>query len=426
MNEIYDVVIVGCGVFGLSTALALSNRGLNILALDAYPIPSELAASKDYNKIVRVEYKDELTATLAIEAMAYWNKEELFSPYFVRSGRLTLTPADVNSSRSKYEQQSLDLLKRLGAAQRIVKVTNPKQVGDIAKEFANNNLPETFNASFNYDCGTGLSSDALTAVYKELKKRGIKFVFGDAGRVKKINSHEVISTSGVSYNAKKIVVTAGAGTGLIVPLDNQTKVFGSFVTHVKLTDEEYEKYKNMPIFFSAEYGYFFPPDEHDHMIKIGVTTCDAYAEVDHPFEPGNRMRGPRYSVDHPQETFPINHEKDIKHLLHLVVPELAYHDLVDSKTCWISDSVDSHFLIDKNPYYEDVYVATGDSGHAFKFLPTIGKYIVQRMEGKLKPELSDLWKWKNNPSFAAEKNAQSRVSRPHYNLETTEFIPSKL
>lgn len=425
-EELYDIVIVGCGVFGLSTALTLSTKGLKVLALDAYPIPSELAASKDYNKIIRVEYKDELTAKLAIEAMEYWKRDKLFSPWYVRSGRLTLTPADKDSSRSKYEQKSLDLLKRLGAAQRIVEVNTPEQAGLIAKEFKQNNLPSSFNATFNYDCGVGLSSDSLKAVYNEVKKRGVEFIFGDSGYVTGISSHQVKVKSGDVYKAKKIIVTAGAGTGLIVPLDNQTKVFGSFVTHVKLTNDEYNRYKDMPIFFSAEYGYFFPPDRDNHMIKIGVTTCDAYSELDHPFEPGKKIRAPRYSIYHPEETFPVDHEKDIKKLLHLVVPELAYHDLVHSKTCWIADSVDTHFLIDKSPYHEDVYIATGDSGHAFKFLPNIGKYIVRRIEGTLNKELSELWKWKKNPSFAEEKNAQSRVPRPHYNLETTKFMTSKL
>lgn len=424
MSE-YDVLIVGCGVFGLLTCLELSKTGKKVLAIDAYPVPSELSAANDYNKIIRVEYADEISASLAVEALKYWENDKLYNDCFVKSGRLTLTPPE-SGARSKYEKTSLEILDRLGVKQRIVKPTTPKEVADIAKEFKDNNLPEKFTSTFNYDCGTGLASDALKAVYAEAKKNGVDFVFGDDGRAVSISSNQVRVKSGKLYKAKKIVVTAGAGSGLIVPLDNQTKVFGTFVTHIKLTDAEYEKYKDMPIFFSAKYGYFFPPDKETHIVKIGVTTCDAFAEIPHPFQAGNTMRAPRYTIDHPNETFPKGHEEDIKKLLHLIVPELENHELVDSKVCWIADSCDSYFLIDECPYYKDVIVATGDSSHAFKFLPTIGKYIVQRMEGTLDPKLADIWKWRYNPSFAKGENAKSRAPRPHYNLEKIEFVKSKL
>ncbi|EGV60402.1 FAD-dependent oxidoreductase [Yamadazyma tenuis] len=422
----YDVLVVGCGVFGLSTCLELSKQGHKVLGLDAYPVPSELSAAKDYNKIIRVEYPDELSAKLAVEALRCWENDELYKPYFVKSGRLTLTPGDSTSIRSQYENKSLEILAKLGVTQSFEKLTTPKQVADTISHFKKNNLPAKFNSTYNADCGTGLSADALKAVYERATTSGAQFVFGDDGRAVSIKSNEVRVKSGKIFTAKKIVVTAGASTGLIIPLDNQTKVFGTFVTHIKLTDAEYEKYKDMPIFFSAEYGYFFPPDKVDHVIKIGVTTCDAWAEIDHPFEAGNKLRAPRYTVDHPNETFPLGHEKDIKVLLNLVVPELADHELVDSKVCWIADSCDSYFLIDECPYYKDVIVATGDSSHAFKFLPTIGKYISQKVNGALPADLSETWKWRSNPSFDNGANTKSRFPRPHYNLEEIKFIKSKL
>lgn len=39
-------------------------------------------------------------------------------------------------------------------------------------------------------------------------------------------------------------------------------------------------------------------------------------------------------------------------------------------------------------------MATGDSGHAFKVFPIIGEKIVDAIEGRLDPELRDLWRWK--------------------------------
>lgn len=413
----YDVVIVGCGVFGLSSALELAKQGKKVLALDAYPVPSSLSAANDYNKIIRVEYSDEVSAKLAVEALEMWENHPLYQKSYVKTGRLTLSPVDGGSARSEYELKSFKVLEKLGVKQNMEKITNTKQLAEKIPLFGNNNLPAKFNSTYNYDCGTGLSAQALKLVYEEAVSKGVHFVFGDDGRVTDIKSGQVSVKTGKTYHGSKILVTAGASTGLITPLDNQTKVFGTFVTHIKLTPQEYEKYKNIPIFFSAEHGYFFPPDKETHHIKIGVTTCDAYSEVNHPFEPGKKLRVPMYTVDHPNAILPQSHEADIKRLLLLVVPELADHKLVDSKTCWIADSCDSYFLIDESPYYKDVYVATGDSSHSFKFLPTIGRYITQKMNGSLDSSLEKLWSWKVNPSFADGKNAKSRTPRPHYDLK---------
>lgn len=422
MDQVYDVVIVGCGVFGLSSALELVNKGYKVLAVDAYPVPSALSAANDYNKILRIEYSDEISAGLAVEALNLWEQHELYKPSFIKTGRLTLSPSDSKSTRSKYELKSFEILEKLGVKQNIMKLTSPKDVAKQIPEFKDNNLPESFTSSYNTDCGTGLSSNALKDVYLEAKKRGVEFAFGDDGKVTKILNNQVQVKSTKTYTGKKILVTAGAGTGLIVPLDNQTKVFGAFVTHIKLTPEEFEKYKRIPIFFSAEHGYFFPPDKDTRHVKIGVTTCDAYSEINHPFELGKKLRAPRYTIDHPSETLPRGHAEDVRKLLHLVVPELSNHQLVDCKTCWVADTCDSYFLIDKCPYYENVYVATGDSSHSFKFLPNIGKYITQRIEGTLDQKYADKWKWRNNPSFENGENAKSRYPRPHYDLRNTSFI----
>jgi len=42
--------------------------------------------------------------------------------------------------------------------------------------------------------------------------------------------------------------------------------------------------------------------------------------------------------------------------------------------CWYTDSVDNSFVIDYVPgYNQSLFVASGGSGHGFKFLPVLGK-----------------------------------------------------
>lgn len=40
-------------------------------------------------------------------------------------------------------------------------------------------------------------------------------------------------------------------------------------------------------------------------------------------------------------------------------------------------------------------MATIGSNHGFKFLPVIGKYIADMLEGSLSQEMQELWQWKH-------------------------------
>jgi len=62
-----SILIVGAGVFGLSTALHLAQDGYtNITVLDRENVPSLYSAGNDLNKIVRAEYEDSFYTELAL------------------------------------------------------------------------------------------------------------------------------------------------------------------------------------------------------------------------------------------------------------------------------------------------------------------------------------------------------------------------
>lgn len=51
------------------------------------------------------------------------------------------------------------------------------------------------------------------------------------------------------------------------------------------------------------------------------------------------------------------------------------------------------FLITPHPHSRGLYVATGGSFHGWKFLPVIGDYVADMMQGKLEPDFADRWAW---------------------------------
>lgn len=85
----------------------------------------------------------------------------------------------------------------------------------------------------------------------------------------------------------------------------------------------------------------------------------------------------------------------IKGFVQQYLPELLPCP-VTTRLCWYTDSFDNHFVIDFVPGVEGLMVATGGSGHAFKFLPNLGKYVVDRIEGNGDDAgLLAHWKWRS-------------------------------
>jgi glycine/D-amino acid oxidase-like deaminating enzyme len=55
---------------------------------------------------------------------------------------------------------------------------------------------------------------------------------------------------------------------------------------------------------------------------------------------------------------------------------------VGSRVCLYCDSRDGDLLIDEVPGREGLVVASGGSGHAFKFTPMLGGIIADAVEGR--------------------------------------------
>jgi sarcosine oxidase len=62
-------------------------------------------------------------------------------------------------------------------------------------------------------------------------------------------------------------------------------------------------------------------------------------------------------------------------------PGLAGQPIVETRVCQYETTPDSHFIIDRHPDYDNVWIAGGGSGHAFKHGPRIGEYLAARIGG---------------------------------------------
>jgi sarcosine oxidase/L-pipecolate oxidase len=51
------------------------------------------------------------------------------------------------------------------------------------------------------------------------------------------------------------------------------------------------------------------------------------------------------------------------------------------------------FVVSAHTHSKNLYIATAGSFHGWKFLPIIGKYVVNMLDGILDPVLAKTWAW---------------------------------
>lgn len=399
----YDVVIIGAGVFGLSAAAQFARCGKSVFVIDKYSVPSPISAANDYNKIVRLEYNDEVYARLAVEAMQYWHNDAddflprgLLHESYSHCGRISIVPPE-SSPRYKFESQSLALLReKFGRCKEVQVFENDLTCGGKFPQFCANGLVGK-TLRYNPDCGIGIAGKSLIKMKEYCESLGVKFREGDG--VKNITPGSIVhitTCSGKTFNGRQVLVACGANSSNVIDLSRQMRATGLYVGHIQLTDKEYEKYRDIPVVFDPTLGYFFPPDRATKILKVCASASSTY-------DPESKSVKPRYKYEEPEtvKSIPIQSVVQIRTILGQYMPDLLYkkkklRDIIGCKICWISDTSNSDFIIDQIPHMQNVFISCGDSGHGYKFLPNIGYYIKRRMDGNLSLLLKEKWQWRES------------------------------
>ena len=94
MSTIYDVVVVGAGVFGAWTAFHLKRSGARVLLLDQHGAGNSRASSGGETRIIRMAYgADEIYTRGSMRSLEWW--KEVCPSLFHNTGVLvTAAPAD--------------------------------------------------------------------------------------------------------------------------------------------------------------------------------------------------------------------------------------------------------------------------------------------------------------------------------------------
>lgn len=439
-----SILIVGSGAFGLSTAWALATRpdfaATRITLVDRVTslkdgdLPSSDAASMDSSRIVRADYADALYARLGVEAQKAWRGELGEDGRYSESGLLVV--GEEGSKGMAYVRGSLanvmDIAREQGYADRIVEVGTGEELRAL---LGTAEKPGDWGY-LNKTSGWADATRGMEWVLGKVKATGrVNFVGGTVERLVRDDAAGRVTgvklRDGAVLEADLVVVAAGAWTSALVDLRGLVTATGHVLAYMDLSDEEQAALADMPVVLNLGSGLFVIPPRNNvlkaarhafgylnpvDLPAAGLLPKQVPRETDGRAEDGAgvagrdgggstiRISAPRTAVDAEPIGLPLEAETDLRRSLRQFIPVEALHDrpFTSSRICWYSDTPDGDFLVDYHPAWKGVFVATGDSGHAYKFLPVLGGKIVDCIAGRGDEAVRRKWRWREGKVSVVE------------------------
>ncbi|CAA2991173.1 probable sarcosine oxidase, partial [Olea europaea subsp. europaea] len=75
-SKIFDVIVIGAGVMGSSTAYQTAMRGLNTLLLDQFDFLHHRGSSHGESRTIRATYPEDYYSNMVLESSRLWEKAE--------------------------------------------------------------------------------------------------------------------------------------------------------------------------------------------------------------------------------------------------------------------------------------------------------------------------------------------------------------
>jgi glycine/D-amino acid oxidase-like deaminating enzyme len=357
-------VVIGAGVFGGWTALHLRRLGHEVILLDAFGPGNARATSGGDSRGIRIAYGDRaIYSRWALAAMAGWQEaEQRWGVSLLETtGRLQLAP-----ERTPGMEASAQVMEALGVDQSFM---TPEEV---AREWPQIGIDGVGVAHFEPGAAALRSALACRVVAQGAAKEGVEVQVGRAsppqpqgGRGAEI---EVDRGSGAErLGADAFVFACGPWLPALFP-----DLLGSRIS-VPRRDV-----------------FFFGPPSGDP--RFGLGAIPGFSEGSQSVYGLPDMDGLGFKIAPFGGLDPFRPDSDdrvpaahwlqrARAYLALRFPAMAQQPLIHSRVCQLENTANEHFIVDRHPEMENVWIAGGGSGHAFKHGPVLGAYVAGRVTG---------------------------------------------
>ncbi|MDQ6693822.1 MAG: N-methyl-L-tryptophan oxidase [Chloroflexota bacterium] len=355
---IYDAVIVGAGIMGLSTAHSLLKRGLrHVIVLEAAQVGHDRASSTDATKAIRYEYgESEIYSRMVDRSIRLWRELEVATgkELYVNCGVVTWGRAD-----APYARSSFNTVSRLGIP---IREVSPDELCRLYPQFSRADITYATVSRFGgflraSRCVQG-TAQCVTSLGGEIREQADVMQLSEIADVV-----DIVLADGERIQSRRAVLVAGAWNARLLPTLGVTIPLTANkqqVVYVAGLGEEFAP-GPFPVFLNLDHDFYgFPLDEN------GL------------FKTSLHLPGP--IVDPTKKEPPsVEFEQTIVSLLNKYIPGAARGRVSLSRVCMYAMTPDEDFILDRLPGFSNVVLGAGFSGHGFKFGPLIGEMLSARL-----------------------------------------------
>jgi glycine/D-amino acid oxidase-like deaminating enzyme len=141
--------------------------------------------------------------------------------------------------------------------------------------------------------------------------------------------------------------------------------------------------------------------DHRGRFRYGIPGCD-----DRGFKIADDTRGPAFDPTDGERVVNPETLRDIREYVGFRFPALKNAPLIETRVCQYEQTPDSHFIVDRHPGNENVWLLGGGSGHGFKHGPAIGEMMGRLLLEDRSPEAV----WRLDRFSAAQTQRTQRLT----------------
>ncbi len=352
-----DILIIGAGVFGISTARALLQRpsytNSRITILDASPqLPNPSGSSVDSSRIIRADYAVLPYARLGLEAQELWR--DTSDDGWGGQGRyhepgLVLT---ANSGAGTYVKQSLDNVRSLALSglsgldiAKIEELPNEEAICGATGHFGSNGETGYVNWSSGWADAEACVRYAIERLSTESNGRvtlrsntKVREIVFDQTTIKEKNGTRCIGAEledGSRLSADLVVLAAGAWSPSLIDLRGRAVATGQALAYLNISDEEEQGLANRPTVLNMSTGMFLiPPRGRELKVARHGFGYRNFKKVSF----GDISSSEDVSVPDVGLPIPTEAEQECRKALRHMIPEFGDRPFSRTRICWYCDT----------------------------------------------------------------------------------------
>jgi len=355
----YDVIVIGVGSMGSSACYQIAKQGHSVLGLEQFDIPHEMGSHTGQSRIIRKAYFEHPNYVPLLER-AYQNwqtlEQEISNQIYFKTGLLYFGPN--NHMLIKGTQKS--------AIKYSIEVNELSQVEQLRK-FPQFKIPESYTNLIEVDAGFVTPERAILSFTKQaLKYKAEIHTKEKTLEWSKKDGIIQVKTNKQIYKCKKLVLTTGAWTSKFSNLKN-LEVTRQIMAWAQPKKPNMFELNNFPCWTFA--------DPSVNGIYYGFPSLPSSSfEEPTGIKFAHHTKGKITDPDIVNKNISKEEEKKLVKAIQKFIPN-GVKSITGVKTCLYTYSPDEDFILDFYKNNEDIVIASGFSGHGFKFASVIGEIL---------------------------------------------------